>query len=127
MRTLPALLCALASASMACSSSSPSPPDAGPVGLNTVVDASADAPQAADDGSDPCGHPAMTTYACASEAPTEGQCQGGPLDAPDASVTASYPLGCVATVPRCSAFYPTMAVTCTCNPLGMTSMWDCMN
>jgi hypothetical protein len=125
MRTISAILCALASASMACSSSSASPPDAGEVGLNPV-DASADAPHdAADDGSDQCGHPAMTTYGCTAEPPTEGQCQGGPLDAPDASVTASYPLGCVATVPRCSSFYPMMAVTCTCNPLGMTSMWDC--
>jgi hypothetical protein len=57
--------------------------------------------------------------------PSEGACEGGPPQAGDAGPAASYPLGCVATLPSCNPLYGGEAMTCSCTPLGMTAMWVC--
>jgi hypothetical protein len=126
MRSLAWILGTFALASFgasACSSSSSSP---GATGGSS--DASA---ESGDDGGDAgdagpsCGAPAMTTFACEVMPANEGACEDGPAAGGDAGAGSSYPLGCVATIPKCDALYGTMPVTCTCKPLGMTAMWVC--
>jgi hypothetical protein len=131
MRTpapLPSMMAVALFTCAACSasSSSPAPSDAG--GLEPDADAAIDG--ASTDGSpadanDTCNHPATTTYACSPMPPSEGACEGGPPQAGDAGPAASYPLGCVATLPSCNPLYGGEAMTCSCTPLGMTAMWVC--
>jgi hypothetical protein len=116
----------------ACSSTSPGPASTdGGGAVADAADATADGAldgevdDAPGDSSNPCNHPPTTTYSCSSLPNDEGACVGGPPQAGDAGGGASYPIGCVATVPACNAFYPGQPLTCTCTPLGMMASWAC--
>jgi hypothetical protein len=109
----------------ACSSSSSTSP---PGDASTVADAFADGASSdagLEDANEGCDAPATTTYSCESMPASEGACEGGPPQAGDAGPEASYPLGCVATLPTCNPFYAGEAMTCSCTPLGMTAKWVC--
>jgi hypothetical protein len=113
----------------ACSSSSasPVPDDAGSIADAGPADG-ADGGGDAGDAAPSCGQPATTTFACDAMPAGEGACQGGPSiggSGGDAGAGSSYPLGCVATLPKCDALYGNTPVTCSCTPLGMTAMWAC--
>jgi hypothetical protein len=105
-------------------SSAPEPTDAEP-GLNSDVDVDASVDATGDDGTDLCDHAAGVTYNCTPLPLSEGPCQGGPPQAGDAGSDVSYPLGCVATIPMCSPFYPTETLTCSCSSIGPMAMWTC--
>jgi hypothetical protein len=112
---------------VACSSSSSPPPSTDAGGDLDASDATTDGEIDAlpGDASNTCDHASTTTYSCEPLPLSEGACMGGPMQAGDAGAGFSYSIGCVATVPACSAFYPGEVVTCTCNPLGMTGSWTC--
>jgi hypothetical protein len=67
------------------------------------------------DASGDCGQPVEPMYACPKGAGDGGTC--GPYGAPpDASTNASYPVGCVVTLPECNSFFPGPE-TCNCEDL----------
>lgn len=90
-----------------------------------AADAMAEESPPAGDGG--CGAPDAATYACMPQPLDAGGCP--PWGDTDGGA-ASYPVGCVATVPRCSGFtVPPSPLTCNCTvdvpPFDGGAQWVC--
>jgi hypothetical protein len=112
---VPLLACIAACGGDAIVSSDADAPDGGgsqDAGSDRSAPAEASVDSRAPDASGDCGQPVGPMYACPKGPEDGGTC--GPYGAPpDAPTNATYPVGCVVTLPECNGFFPGPQ-TCNC-------------